>query len=373
MPRALLIGDFGQPDPVESALIETFVRSLPSQWSPVVASMDPAGTSRRHQIEAVQRLTARNVPQQVRAADAVIVAGGTPFRFPMSRARQRPVDGGRNLMALSATASALSKPVAALGLGTDSLPGRSSRTLARGLVRQADLLVLRDEESAETLTAAGARPPFRVGSDPTWTVLDGPVTSAVQTAPSATVVLERPARSWFDADFLATALQAVERGGLRVQLQPWLRTNAEGGDLALARHLAARLDDAVILDTPPDLVAARDSLVDSSVVVCMRYHALVAAASAGARFVAASSTPGPRGLAQRFDQPSIAHDATPERLAEAVFTAAAGRYPDPATVRSEIAGAEEGFRLMRLLLNGGAVEDAGEITGLPLRPTEWAQ
>jgi hypothetical protein len=56
-----------------------------------------------------------------------------------------------------------------------------------------------------------------------------------------------------------------------------------------------------------------------------------------------------------------------------VFTAAAGRYPDPATVRSEIAGAEEGFRLMRLLLNGGAVEDAGEITGLPLRPTEWAQ
>ncbi|MGH2699988.1 MAG: polysaccharide pyruvyl transferase family protein [Actinomycetota bacterium] len=305
--------------------------------------------------------------------DAMVVAGGSPFRSLMTRPQPRRVDAVRNLGTLSVAARALGKPVAAVGVGADSLPGRASRALARGLVRQADLFVLRDEESAHTLATAGANAPFRVGSDPTWAILDQPVAPAPQAPQCVTVVLRHPSEAPFDADFLTEALHSVERGGLRVQLQPWLVTNDGPDDLSLARHLAACLDHAIILETPSSLIEARDSLAGSCVVVGMRLHALLAAASAGVRFVAASVTPGPRGLAHRFGQPSIAHGATPERFAEAVFAAASGPRPNPATVRGEVASAEEGFRLLRLLLNGGASDDVDEITGLPLRPAEWAQ
>ena len=46
------------------------------------------------------------------------------------------------------------------------LPGRAAQWLARAIVRSADLLVLRDDESAAHLAATGAPTPVRVGADP---------------------------------------------------------------------------------------------------------------------------------------------------------------------------------------------------------------
>ena len=43
--------------------------------------------------------------------------------------------------------------------------------LARSIVRAADLLILRDEESAVHLAEFGAPTPVRVGADPAWTLL----------------------------------------------------------------------------------------------------------------------------------------------------------------------------------------------------------
>ena len=370
MPRALLVGDFGRPEPGAQALLEVFARSLPSRWTPVVTSENPASTERRHGVEAVRPPSTRDVSRQVRSVDALVMAGGSPLDSMMVPGSE--ADRSRVIGPLSMASRLLSKPVAAVGVGADTLPSRASRALARGLVRRADLLVLRDEVSAESLATAGASAPFRVGSDPTWALLDRPLSPVTQASDSVTVVVQQTDGP-FDADFLATGLQPVERGGLRVRIQPWLATDNGGDDVSLARNLADRLANAVVLESPANLVEARDSLAESRVVLGMPFHALLAAASAGSRFVALSSTPGTRGLAHRFEQPALGPDSAPERLAEAVLAAATGPRPNPATVRSEIASAEEGFRLLRLLLNGGAGDDVDEITGLPLRPVPWAQ
>lgn len=372
MPRALLVGDFGRPEPGAQALLEVFARSLPSRWTPVVTSENPVSTERRHGVEAVRPPSTREVSRQVRSVDALVVAGGSPLDSVTVRPGGSGADRMRIIGPLSIASRLLSKPVAAVGVGADTLPSRASRALARGLVRRADLLVLRDEESAESLATAGASAPFRVGSDPTWALLDRPLSPVTQASDTVTVVVQQTDGP-LDADFLAVGLHPVERGGLRVRIQPWLATGNAGDDVSLARHLADRLDNAVVLESPGSLVEARDSLAESRVVLGMHFHALLAAASAGSRFVALSATPGPRGLAHRFEQPALGPDSAPERLAEAVLAAAAGPRPNPATVRSEIASAEEGFRLLRLLLNGGAGDDVDEITGLPLRPVPWAQ
>ncbi len=373
MPRALLVGDFGQPEPGVKALVDVFSRSLPARWLPVVTSSNPESTARLHGVETVPSLTARSVSRYVRSVDAVVLAGGSPFRANMAHDAGPMADRVRHLGALSVASHAMGKPVAGVGVGADSLPGRTSRAIARGLVRQADLLVLRDEESAEALVTAGATAPFRVGSDPAWAMLDEPLSPVARARQCVTVVVQHPGDPPFGADFLVEALSAVQRGGLGIRLQPWLVSDGAEDDLSLARHLAARLDGATVLDNPSNLIDARNTLAGSCVVVGMRYHALLAAASAGTRFVALSTPPGPRGLALRFDQQAVAHGATPERLAEAVFAAAAGPRPSAATIRSEIASAEESFRLLRLLLEGGASEDQDEITGLPLSPVVWAQ
>jgi hypothetical protein len=45
--------------------------------------------------------------------------------------------------------------------------------------------------------------------------------------------------------------------------------------------------------------------------------------------------------------------------------------PSAAAVRAEVAAAEEGFRLLRLVLDGGRNPDADAIGSLPLRPAAW--
>src|SRR5262249_2831118 len=72
--------------------------------------------------------------------------------------------------ALAAVTRALRKPFALVGVGAAPLRTRSARALARSIVRAADLLILRDEESAEHLAAAGAPTPIRVGADAAWTL-----------------------------------------------------------------------------------------------------------------------------------------------------------------------------------------------------------
>src|SRR3546814_14437027 len=60
------------------------------------------------------------------------------------------------------------RPVALIGVGAAPITAPSNRRLAVNLVRHADLLVLRDDESAELLGGLGAPTPLRVGAALSW-------------------------------------------------------------------------------------------------------------------------------------------------------------------------------------------------------------
>ena len=123
---------------------------------------------------------------------------------------------------------------------------------------------------------------------------------------------------------------------------------------------------------PADVLEARERFAGARLVVAQRFHALVAAASAGTPAIAYAHEPKLAGLARRLAQPTLSPGADPALLGAAIVDAArAGRRPNAAAVGAQKAAAEEGFRLLRLVLDRGRNPDADTIGSLPLRPQTW--
>ena len=106
-------------------------------------------------------------------------------------------------------------------------------------------------------------------------------------------------------------------------------------------------------------------------VIAQRFHALVAAASAGTPVLAVAHEPKLSGLAGRLDLPLVAPESPPHSFADSVLSALAAPPADAELVRLERVAAEEGFRLLRVLLARGRSDEAADLDGLTLRPEEW--
>jgi polysaccharide pyruvyl transferase CsaB len=360
MANVLLVGAFGQGNPGDEALCAAFLRVL-ADYDVVVASRDPGATTRRHAVAAIDDGPLA-VAGQLRRCDTVVVGGGTVFKTLRPSTRRRPTALLRNAVALTAAAMVTGKQVALVGVGAGELRGRVARALARWLVRRVDLLVLRDEESASALTDAGAPAPFWIGADPVWALHPADRREDVsEPRDGVTVALSHHAGDDRLFAALAAALAPLS-DDLQIRLQPW-----QSEDIEIAERLRARLGaGATIVDAPADLDAATTSFTRDRIVVALRFHALVAAARAGTPFLAVSHEPKLAGLSRRLRQVSVPAHATAEVLAAAVARALESAPPSAADIAAEEAAAEHTLRLLRLLLDGGELDEPGRLPALPL-------
>nr|WP_246344831.1 polysaccharide pyruvyl transferase family protein [Conexibacter arvalis] len=360
----------------------------------------------------------------MRGADALVLAGGTVFKTLGGGAPAEPPGGRhphallRNALVLAATARLLGRRVALLGVGAGRLDDPIARRLARLLVRTADLLVLRDEESAATLAEIGAPTPFRIGADAAWPLLGAPLTpipAAARRDGAIVVALGRHGGEAALAGRLAEAIAGAVGGGdagaaprpgalgpsaggdagavgaagagaargapTLVRIQPWqvgdTLEDAAGLDDESHAHLLAtalrrRGVGAEVVPPPATLRDARDLVAGARLVVATRFHATVAAAAAGTPFLAIAHEQKLAGLARRLGQPSVAADAPAPTLAAALAGALAHPPAPRAAVEEQVAAARDGFRLLRLLLTGGAADEGDDIGALPLAPARWA-
>jgi len=371
MSRIVLAGAFGQRNPGDDALLDAFLDALDGH-EVVATSAGPPPADGRCEVVAPGDPAA--VMRRVRAADAVVFAGGTIFKELRPATGRPPLDLLARALAMGFGTRALGKPLALVGVGAAPLPSRRGRLLARRLVSQASLLVLRDEESAQVLVDAGAPAPFRIGADAAWTIVDAGAAPSAERGDHVVVALSHDAGDAGLADELAATLVPVLAAGREVVLQPWqVGRVGRRDDIDLARAVNARLGGTARIDVPPaDLGEARAVLAEAGLVVAQRFHALVAATAVGTPAIAYAHEPKLAGLARRLGQPTLAPGVDPGRLgAEIVAAADAARPPRAAAVRAEVAAAEEGFRLLRLVLAGGRTPEADAIGSLPLRPAEW--
>jgi len=365
MSTVTLVGAFGQGNPGDEALCAAFCDAL-REHDLIVVSSDPADTARRHRVRAVPA-SAVAVARAAMTSDVVVVGGGTIFKS-LHRSTGRHANSLlRNTAALVTGARLRGTKVAMVGVGADDLHGREAQLLARWLVRRCDLLVLRDEESAAVLAAAGAPMPCWIGADPAWVLAAelGGVETFPGREPTITVALSHLAG---DAGFAARlgAALAPFATSHAIQLQPW-QLGAGGRDAELADALREEIGpDAKVLDAPQSLGAAVASFAGNDLVVALRFHAVVAAGMAGTRVVAAAHEPKLAGLTRRLGQVSFPTHATTEVVHAAIAHALAHPPAARAAVASEIAAAERTFGLLRLLLTGGATDEPERIAGLPL-------
>jgi polysaccharide pyruvyl transferase WcaK-like protein len=376
MPSAVLAGAFGQRNPGDDALLAAFARTLDG-WHLSATAAPGAPESALAGCEPVTANDAVAVARAVARADAVVFAGGTIFKALRPSCGRPPLALLRRALAMAAGARALGRPLAMVGVGAGALPSAPARTLARRLVQRADLLVLRDDESAALLTDAGAQTPFRVGADAAWTLFEDAPEPGGSADPDAgvLVVLSHHAGGPRLAARLADALAPVVAAGVRVVLQPFQLGGvgrADLDDLELGRAVRDRLGGVPELVVPPaDLVEARDIARSFGAVIALRFHGAIAAAAAGTPFVAYAHEPKLAAVGRRLRQP-VVHPAAPAAaLGEAALAALGGPPAAAPAVKAEVARAEEGFRLLHLVLTRGRGRPADDVSGLPLAPAPW--
>jgi polysaccharide pyruvyl transferase CsaB len=364
----LLAGAFGQRNPGDEALLRAFCDEL-ADHRVIATSADPEATTAQHGCDAVSSVDVPAVIAGMRHADALVIGGGTIFKTLHPSTGRSAHELLRNAGLLAFGARATAKPVLMVGVSAVPLVEARARRLARRLVRRADLLILRDELSARALADAGAPAPFRIGADPTWVSLGRGPFVAPEPDDTVIVTLSHYAGARDLAARLAPAVRALADDGLRVCLQPWQVGGEGADDLTLTHALAQELRAPVeMLDPPADLYDAQRQAAAARLVIGMRFHSLVASAAAGTRFVAVDHEPKLGALAMRFEQRFVGADASADAFSEVVDGALAGPAPDPAVARAQVALAAEGFRLLHLVLAGGASPDTAELTGLPLEP-----
>ena len=370
----LLAGAFGQRNPGDEALLASFVHELRA-WPLIATTSDRVQTESEHGIETVSAQDPRAVARAVGRAEGVVFAGGTVFKTLHPRSGRRPLELLRNGLAVAAAARAAGAPLALVGVGAAPLPTRRARALGRAIVNRADLLVLRDAESARLLAQAGAPSPFRVGADVSWTRVEPPVAPSAR-GDAVIVALSHLAGGPGLPERLALVLAPLQRSGLRLRLQPWQVLGQRGtpDDLALARALAAKLPaPAEIVPPPATLGDARDLFAGARLVVALRFHALVAAAAAGVPTVAYAHEAKLAGLGKRLGQHVVQPAGSAERVGGAMLAAIEeGIAPaTPEAIARERERARAGTALLRLLLSGGRGPEASSVSSLELVPTGW--
>lgn len=366
MSQILLAGDLSVRDPADDALVAAFGRGLP-EYEVVLLSSSPS-RGRNHRGHSVVSMGERSrVLAALRRAQILVLGDGALHGSPRTpRGGDRIRDGLR----LGMAAKALGRRVALLGVGAGALERGADRARASMLVRLSDLLILRDPATADVLASAGAPGPFRVAADPVWCAIDGDV-GGPRERDGVLVILDADAlvRTPALAARLATACDLLAAGGLRIRLAPWRVGLTGTDDLDLARAVAGGMGaQARVLLPPADLAEARAEAARARVVLGLRRHALIVAASVGTPAVAVAEDHETTSLAHRLGQVPLPVDAAPEVIVATVAAATGHRPAGAEAVDHERAAAREAFRLLRLLLEADRSEEDRHLAALPLMP-----
>jgi hypothetical protein len=397
VPTILLVGAFGQDDPGSEALLEAFLGALDG-WR-VVATHCSSPWKASPACEVLPARAPAAIAAWLREVDGVVVTGDRAFATAAPETAPFALSPLAQIASICAATSLNAVPVALVGVGAHVLPGSVTRRLARFVIGRAKLVVVNNEEAAWALEHAGARPPFRVGADPAWTVLDPGRSSELPPDPAVagSVVVTIGVNGDHGVDPpLVGGLELVARAGVEIRLERCRPASISGtsprGSVAvrwaapsprrgaaptlegevLVRALGARLGRwAMILDRPFGFEEEPGRFAGAALVVAQQPFTFMAAMAAGVPAVALGDDPRLMALARRFRQRWVLPGAAPGELADAVMDGLGGPRPSSAVVAEEVGRAHESFRLMRLVLGHGDHDEAYGLSALPFAPSPW--
>ncbi len=289
--KIALSGYYGFDNAGDEALllaITSSIKAMAPKADFVVFSGNPARTTASHGLFAVYHKNPWRVLQQLWQCDLLISGGGSIFQ---------DITSAQSLwyyIAVVALARLLGKPVMfyAQGVGPINLP--LSKWLMRLVANRVNMISVRDRESAELLKKLGVvKPPILVTADPVFALKPSQadkrsVAGYIPDSPCIGVsVRPWPALEGYQIA-LARVLDQLAAQGYEILFLPmsWPEDVPESQRVITLMHHPATLLDKKL--SSGQLLAVISQL---KMVISMRLHALIFAATQGVRFAGISYDP----------------------------------------------------------------------------------
>lgn len=300
--RAILCGYYGKGNGGDEALLASLLQMLPSEVTPYVLSGNPAQTKMRYGVESGDRFSLFTLLQALGRGDLFIWGGGSLMQDVTSWASPLYYSG---LMAL-AQQRGLKTIAWAQGIGP------LKRTFIRGITRRVlqncTGVSVRDRASAKLMSNWGIS--CLIAPDPVWALEATSVKGIWDTsAPRVAVTLRphyqlTPQRLQCLTQALISFQAATQTTILLIPFQPIQ-------DLPIAQTIQAQLPASQIisLEDPRQLKGLFSAV---EMVIGMRFHSLIMAASQGCRCFALSYDPKVSQLMSAVNLPGWELNQLPE-------------------------------------------------------------
>ncbi|MCX7597964.1 MAG: polysaccharide pyruvyl transferase CsaB [Armatimonadetes bacterium] len=354
--RALLSGYYGfgnlGDEAILAAIAQELVRALPEVEIEVLSGA-PADTKSAYGLEACDRWRLSCLWRALRRSDVLIQGGGGLLQDTTSTLSPAYYLG------VLLAAWLVGKPYAIFCQGIGPLRRWLWQRLAVFLLSRAQLLIVRDQESAESLLRMGVRKPAEVAGDPAL-LLEPTAPEETQRWLKETgarlpdqywLVVPRQIASVEEA--VTHSVEALARSGRLVAVLPF-----QVADEALARQTAARAR-GLALTTPKDPRIAASLVAQAQGVLAVRLHALIFAAVAGKESFGVDYDPKVAAFCQAVGYPHSPQPTAQQVTAWATQVEDGHGFLQPEAVERMQNSVRYAFgRLAELLRQAGAASSA---------------
>ena len=334
----LINGYFGFANAGDEAVLAAMIGALREQRFDATfcaTAGDVAATRALHGCEAVGRQSPRDLMDAIKRCDAFLSGGGSLLQDVTSVRNVVYYTGVLRMARLSR------KPAMMYAQGVGPLRSPLSRKLARAAFQWAEIATVRDPQSAQLLREIGVTRAVEVTADPVWDLAPAP--GIDREAKRWVVAL----RSWPGAndkaipDIIAALRQAATASGASLKFLP-MQPGRDDEILAGLVEASEKLETKG--KTPAQIVALAGS---GELMIAMRLHALIFAASQGLATVALNYDPKVSALATLLGAPILNAPADAKQLpqliknARPVEAATLKRWREQAARNAELAAGLE--------------------------------
>lgn len=303
MQRVICCGYYGKGNGGDEALLASLLQMLPPTVEPIVLSGNPTQTQTQYQVEVCDRMNGVQVLSNLRHADALIWGGGSLMQ-DVTSAMSPFYYGG-----LMGVAQQMGLKTIAWAQGIGPLNRSISQWLAKKTFSGCNAVSVRDTGSARLLSKWNI--PFTLAPDPVWALDARPVAGLLDfPAPRVALTLRphpqlTPERLSLIVRALVSFQKATQTFILLIPFQPVQ-------DLAIAQVLHQALpqnSQVLILDDPRQLKGVFQGV---ELVIGMRFHSLIMAATEECRCFALSYDPKVSRLMEELELPGWEIDQLPD-------------------------------------------------------------